>query len=210
MLADTVETRAEFAKILQFVSRSVTGDSLSDDVLESYWFVLQDEFSSTREFGEAAKKLLKSWNYSYMPKPAHFIQALQNETDLDLIANKAYTTAKATAINIGVYENIEFDDPFIAETIFTLFGSWKEFHDHVAYFNSDDTWIKKDFVDAYKRIAKAGNIRGTKLVGYLKSDFKEPKLIHCDYLPPKVRQEQQKQIATSVLRKIPNKRVVNG
>ncbi|BCD61731.1 hypothetical protein NrS5_27 [Nitratiruptor phage NrS-5] len=186
------------------------GVDIDKDVIKLYWEVLQDEFEDMGEFKKAAAKLLKSWSYSYMPKPAHFIQALQNETDLELIANKAYTTAKAAAIQIGVYENIEFNDHFIAETIITLFGSWKEFHDSVAYFDSDDTWIKKDFITTYKRIAKAGNVRGTKLVGYLKSDFKEPKLIHCDYIPPRVRQEQQKQIASSVLKKIPNKRVVNG
>ena len=210
MLPDTPEVRAEFAKIMQFVSRSVTGNALDDDVLEAYWFVLADEFDSTKELGSVAKKLLGSWSYSYMPKPAHFIEASKNATDIEAIAHKAYNTAKEAAIRVGVYENIEFSDPFIAETILTLFGSWKEFHDKVAYFDSDNTWTRKDFIDTYKRIAKAGKVRGTKLIGYLKSDFKEPKLIACDYEPPKAKVQERPAIAASVLHKLPNKRVANG
>lgn len=208
MLPDTPQTRAEFAKIMQLVSRSITGAALDDDVLEAYWFVLADEFESTQELGSVAKKLLGSWSYSYMPKPAHFIEAKSNSTDIEAIAHKAYNTAKEAAISVGVYENIEFGDQFIAETILTLFGSWKEFHDKVAYFDSDDTWIKKDFIDAYKRIAKAGRVRDAKLVGYLKSEFKNPKLIDCDYEAPTI--QERPAIAASVMRKLPNKRVANG
>lgn len=136
MLPDTIEARAEFAKIMQFVSRSITGAALDDDVLEAYWFVLADEFESTQEFGSVAKKLLCSWSFGYMPKPAHFIEAAQGTEDYELIATKAYNKAKEAAISYGVYHNLEFDDPFIAETILTLFASWKEFHDQVAYLDS--------------------------------------------------------------------------
>jgi len=175
-----------------------------------YWEVLKDEFVSIEEFKQASAKLLKSWSYSYMPKPAHFIQALGGDDDLELIAQKAYAKAKETAIAYGVYKNLEFDDPFIAETILTLFGSFKEFHDHVAYIDRDDTWTKKDFIETYKKIAKNGRVSGKKLIGYLQKNFTEPIAIHCDYMPPKVRQEQQKVICTKVKELLPNKRVVNG
>jgi len=210
MLPDTIEARAEFAKIMQFVSRSITGAALDDDVLEAYWFVLAEEFDTTQELGNVAKKLLSYWSFGYMPKPAHFIEAKKSAANLEEIAHKAYNTAKSAAIHVGVYENIEFGDPFIAETILTLFGSWKEFHDKVAYFDSDDTWVKKDFIDAYKRIARAGKVRDAKLMGYLKSDFKDPKLIACDYEAPKAKIQERPAIASSVLRKLPNKRVANG
>ncbi len=210
MLPDTPEVRAEFAKIMQFVSRSITKTALDDDVLEAYWFFLAQKFDTMQEFKEAAANVGGSWEYGRMPEPAHFIEASKNATDIEAIAHKAYNAAKEAAIRVGVYENIEFSDPFIAETILTLFGSWKEFHDKVAYFDSDDTWIKKDFIDAYKRIAKAGNVRDAKLIGYLRSDFKEPKLIACDYEAPKAKIQKQPAIAASVLRKLPNKKVANG
>ena len=210
MLPDTPQVRAEFAKIMQLVSRSVTGAALDDDVLEAYWFVLADEFDSTKELGSVAKKLLGSWSYSYMPKPAHFIEAAQGSENYELIATKAYGKAKEAAISYGVYHNLEFDDPFIAETILTLFGSWKEFHDHVAYRDSDDTWVKRDFIRIYKAIAKNGQTSGKKLIGYLQEEFTSPIQIFCDYEPPKTNIQQQPAIANNVLRRIPNKRVQNG
>jgi len=210
MLPDTPQTRAKFAKIMQLVSRCITGDALDDDVLEAYWFFLAKEFDTMQEFEDAADKIGRSWEYSYMPIPGHFIKAKNSVADIEAIAHKAYNTAKDAAIRVGVYENIEFGDPFIAETILTLFGSWKEFHDKVAYFDSDDTWIKKDFIDAYKRIARAGKVRDAKLMGYLKSDFKDPKLIACDYEAPKAITQERPAIAANVMQKLPNKRVENG
>ena len=210
MLPDTIEARAEFAMIMQFISRSITKKVLDDDVLEAYWFFLAKKFDTMQEFKETAEKLGSSWLYSYMPNPGHFAEAAQGAEDYELIATKAYSKAKEAAISYGVYHNLEFDDPFIAETTLTLFASWKEFHDHVAYRDSDDTWVKRDFVRTYKSIAKNGRTSGKKLVGYLQEDFTSPIQISCDYESPKVKREERPAIASNVLRALPNKRVQNG
>ena len=209
MLPDTIESRAKFAKIMQLVSRSITGAALDDDVLEAYWFFLAKEFDTMQEFEDAADKIGRSWEYSYMPKPGHFTRA-QGIEDYELIATKAYSKAKEAAISYGVYHNLEFHDPFIAETILTLFASWKEFHDHVAYRDSDDTWVKRDFVRTYKAIAKNGHTSGKKLIGYLQEEFSNPIQVFCDYKPPKAEREERPAIASNVLRVLPNKRVQNG
>ncbi len=181
-MRDTVENRAKFAEILQFVSRSITGDSLPADVIASYWFVLSDEFDTPEQFGEKARALLKTWPYSYMPKPAHFINATQD--DLDLIAEKAYSTAKQAAITHGVYKNIEFEDKAIEATIAAMFTGFKEFHDHVAYVDSDDKWVKRDFVKTYKAVVRNKALKPVKLIGYLQSEFKDPTVVASDYTPP--------------------------
>ena len=181
-MRDTVENRAKFAEILQFVSRSITGEGLPADVIESYWFVLADEFETPREFGEVAKQVLKTWPNGYMPKPAHFIQATR--MDLELIAEQAYNSAKIAAIRYGVYKNIEFEDKAIETTIATLFLSFKEFHDRVAFIDSDDIWIKKDFIRTYKAVVKNKALKPIKLIGYLQSEFKDPVVVGADYSLP--------------------------
>ena len=194
-----------FAKHIAGVGLSFDKELKPEQIL-IYWEVLKEEFESIEDFKKAVAKLLKSWRYSYMPKPAHFIEAAQDTEELELIALKAYNKAKETAIAYGVYKNLEFDDPFIAETILTLFGSFKEFHDNVAYADSDDTWVKRDFITLYKKIAKNQKVSGKKLIGYLQKNFSEPIVIHCDYVPPRARQKYQ-EIALKVKELLPNKRV---
>ncbi len=207
MLRD--QDKKEFAATIIALGKSF-GVDVDKELIKLYWMVLQDEFETIEDFKQAASKLLKTWQYSYMPKPAHFIEAVQGSENYELIATKAYGKAKEAAISYGVYHNLEFDDPFIAETILTLFASWKEFHDHVAYRDSDDTWVKRDFIRIYKAIAKNGQTSGKKLIGYLQEEFTSPIQIFCDYEPPKTKIQQQPAIANNVLKVLPNKRVQNG
>ncbi|NPA64465.1 MAG: hypothetical protein GXO16_05780 [Epsilonproteobacteria bacterium] len=162
---------------------AMTFDKTLDPMqINLYFEVLKDEFETFAEFKVAADNLLKTWFYSYMPKPAHFIQATQ--MDLELIAEQAYSAAKTAAIRHGVYKNIEFEDRAIETTILTLFTSWKEFHDRVAYIDSDDTWVKKDFIRTYKAIVKNKALKPIKLIGYLQSEFKDPVVVASEYTPP--------------------------
>ena len=206
MLRD--QDKKEFAATIIALGKSF-GVDVDKELIKLYWMVLQDEFETIEDFKQAASKLLKTWKYSYMPKPAHFIEAGQNAMDIEVIAYKAYGKAKEAAISYGIYHNLEFDDPFIAETILTLFANWQEFHNHVAYRDSDDKWVKRDFIRIYKAIAKNGQISGKKLIGYLQEEFTSPIQICCDYTPPKVKHEERQAIASNVLVP-PNKRVQNG
>jgi len=174
-----------FAKTLQFVSKTLINKAVDSQTIEAYWFVLADEFNSIKEFQEATKKILKTWAYSYLPKPANFIEMKNNnkKQDLEIIALKAYVGCKNVAVRFGVYADFEFEDKIIHDVITFAFGSWKNFHDKVAYKDSDDTWAKKEFIKAYINFAKRGVIEYKKLDGYLT----ENKLIKvkCNYQVPK-------------------------
>lgn len=171
--------KIEFAQVLQFVAITIKGKELSDKELLAYYFALSDEFESIEEFKAFAKKLIKEWKYSYMPKPAHFIEvSFFSDDEIEETAYKAYQLARKTAIDEGCYVSPEFDDPIIADVINNIFGGWFEFHNEVAYLDSDDTWVKKDFIKSYKRKMKNKNIKGTKLVGYLNP---KPLKVKCEY-----------------------------
>ena len=91
----------------------------------------------------------------------------------------------------------EFEDPLIADVIYGEFGGWFEFHEEVAYADSDDTWAKRDFLKSYKRKAKNKRLKGAKLIGYGNSP--KPLKIACNYNIP---------ITSSKTQQIENK--VNG
>jgi len=146
-----------------------------------YYEVLKN--LSDEEFKKAITKLLSTWEYSYMPKPKHILDmTAPDSADIEEIANRAYKTAKETAIYQGCYISPDFEDEIISDVIDSYFGSWFNFHNKVAYRDSDDTFVKKDFIRAYKRKAETKNIRAVKLIGYganprdlsIKADYELP------------------------------------
>jgi len=174
--------KAKFAEILQFVAVGIIGKKLNDIEIMAYYFALADEFENIEEFKTSAKKVIKSWNYSYMPKPAHFIQTkYPSDAEVKDIALKAYNLAKEVTINAGVYTSPDFEDPLIADVIRTICSGWFEFHNSVAYPDSDDTWIKKAFVESYIGRIKNKKVEGVKLVGYLNP---KPLKVECNYIIP--------------------------
>ena len=174
--------RIEFAKVLQFVAIGINGKELSDKELTAYYFALADEFENIEELKTSAKKILKEWKYSYMPKPAHFIQTkYPSDAEVKDIAKKAYNLAKEIAILEGPYTSPNFEDPLIADVIRTICSGWFEFHNSVAYPDSNDTWIKKAFVESYIGRIKNKKVEGVKLVGYLNP---KPLEVECNYTIP--------------------------
>ena len=158
--------------------------NMDRETFMSYYERLSEEMDD-EGFLRAIERLRKEWkpygkNY---PTKLEFIRASElSDDEIEEAANFAYQLAKETAIFEGAYISPDFDDPLIADVINEKFRSWFEFHNEVAYADSDDTWAKRDFIETYKRKAKNKKIRKVKLIGY----GKNPRAlkISCNYNIP--------------------------
>jgi len=141
--------KVKFAELMQFLAIGIKGQELTKIELQAYWYALEDEFNNIEEFEKAVKKLLKSWKYSYFPKPSHFLEAnkIYTEPEMEKIALDAWKTA-LNAIESGVgYNKIgEFEDRLIPAVIERCEG-FKELS-KAKY--EELKWIKKDFINFYK------------------------------------------------------------
>jgi len=187
----------EMRKFLDDISAN-----MDKETLISYYERLSEEMND-EEFLRAIKRLRKEWkpygrNY---PTKLEFIRAAEiSDEDIEEAANLAYQLAKETAIFKGAYISPDFDDPIIADVISEKFGGWFEFHNEVAYADSEDTWAKKDFIESYKRKAKNKRARKVRLIGYGKNP--RPLKITCNYtIPLKVEETKQIENKTTTLLK---------
>jgi len=125
------------------------GQTISAEQILLYFEVLADEFENVDEFKKAARKLLKSWNYSYMPKPAHFIEAKKEFSDLDIeiIAQKAWDSViYAIEQGVGYTAVADFEDKLIPAVV-ELTGGFERLASKTY---EELEWIKKEFIKTYK------------------------------------------------------------
>ena len=186
--------------------------NMDKQTLISYYERLSEELDD-KSFLKAIERLRKEWapyGRTY-PNKLEFIRAAElSDGEIEEAANLAYQLAKETAIFEGPYINPDFEDPLIADVIKEEFGSWFDFHNEVAYANSDDTWARRDFIDAYKRKAKNKSVRKIKLIGYGRNP--RPLKIACNYNIP-VKTEKPKQIenrATNMAIELANKKRIGA
>ncbi len=141
--------KAKFAELMQFLAIGIKGQELTKVELQAYWYALEDEFNNIEEFEIAVKKLLKSWKYSYFPKPSHFLEANKEytEPEVEKIALDAWKTV-LNAIENGVgYSKIgDFEDKLIPPVV-ELCGGFKRLATKTF---EELEWIKKEFLKTYK------------------------------------------------------------
>jgi len=158
--------------------------NMPSEILMSYYKRLNEELDDS-SFLRAISNLRNNWESYGKPYPTklEFIRASKiNNDELEDIALRAYNLARETAIYQGCYISPDFEDEIIADVIDSYFGSWFNFHNKVAYRDSDDTFVKKDFIRAYKRKAETKKIKKVKLIGYgpnprdlsIKADYELP------------------------------------
>jgi len=141
--------KVKFAELMQFLAIGIKGQELTKVELQAYWYALEDEFNNIEEFEKAVKKLLKSWKYSYFPKPSHFLEANKEytEPEVEKIALDAWKIV-LNAIENGVgYNKIgDFEDKLIPAVVERCEG----FNELSKKGYKELEWIKKDFVNLYK------------------------------------------------------------
>ena len=137
-----------FAMYLTGVAETF-GQKISAEQIMLYFEILADEFENVDEFKKAAKKLLKSWNYSYMPKPAHFIEAKKefNSESIEIIAQKAWNSViEALKEGVGYNKSAEFEDKLIPAVV-ELCGGFERL---ASKSFEELEWVKKEFIKTYK------------------------------------------------------------
>jgi hypothetical protein len=167
--------------------------NMDETTLVSYYERLNEELDD-ESFLKAVERLRREWTPYGKPYPSklEFIRAAElSEDEIEEAANFAYQLAKETAIFEGSYVSPDFEDPLIADVINEKFGSWFDFHNEVAYLDSDDTWAKRDFIESYKRKAKNKRVKKVKLIGYGKNP--RPLRIKCNYNIP-IKEKDIKQL----------------
>ena len=132
-------TQQEFIKEFVVLLSYYKAD-LSTEIIALYYENLKD--FSIEEFIKAKSKILKTRKFSNMPSIAEFIENL--EGDADEKALNAWDEVLKAMDKFGAYESVAFKDTAIAKAILNI-GGWIELN------NADDlTWLKKDFIKAYK------------------------------------------------------------
>jgi len=125
------------------------GQKISAEQIMLYFEILSDEFENVDEFKRAAKKLLKTWSYSYMPKPAHFIEAKKefSSESIEIIAQKAWDSViDAISAGVGYTKVAEFEDKLIPAVV-DLCGGFERLASKTF---EELEWIKKEFIKTYK------------------------------------------------------------
>ncbi len=202
----------EFAAYLGGVAATF-GHVITPEQINLYFEVLADKFENIDEFKKAAKKLLESWNYSYMPKPAHFIKAKREYSDLDveIIAQKAWNSViYAIEQGVGYTKTAEFEDKLIPAVV-ELCGGFSELATKTY---EELSWIKKEFIKTYKAAVQGEiSIRANRPQALLESA--KTLLIKADY-PIKTQNQkvltykEEQNRATKLIANLANKKRIAG
>jgi len=144
--------KAKFAELMQFVAIAIQGKELTKTELSAYYFALADEFKSIEQFKDIVKKLLKSWNFSYMPKPAHFIELKKaSKIELEVISQKAWdSVVEALKKGAGYTKIPAFEDKLIPAVV-DLCGGFERLATKTF---EELEWVKKEFIKLYQAALK--------------------------------------------------------
>jgi hypothetical protein len=147
-------TKKDFVPFTLYITgvAETLGHIITANQILMYFEVLKNEFSSIDEFKRASVELMKTWQYSYMPKPAHFLNALYPQTNIDIIAQKAWDSVMEGLENgVGNTRSAIYTDslvPFIVESFLGGFRYLCKLDYSVLEFK------KKEFINLYKNYAQ--------------------------------------------------------
>jgi len=150
---------SEFSIVLLGIA-SALDKTLTPEAVKIYFEVLKNKFSNLDDFKKAAYKLLESWEYSYMPKPAHFIkQTRMSDEELEIAAIQAWNYVLDAIRNGAGYIGIAlFEDQLTEHTVNAIGGMHKLTN---ATVNELD-WKKKEFMTIFKAGYKSGRVANVK------------------------------------------------
>jgi len=143
-----VEDYQKFKKLMAVCG--ITFDKeITPDLLQLYWDILKEY--DYEQVEKAVKRVIMT--SEFFPRPARIIKAMQeNEDDLEVRAELAYSKFSEARRTIGAYQTVIFDDPII-HRIVDQHGGWPE----VCMMTKEDekyTAFKKNFITEYKSFAR--------------------------------------------------------
>jgi hypothetical protein len=172
----------ELAVFMQFLMGigEALGHTLSPNQALIYYEALKDEFESLEEFKRASIRLVKTWSYSYMPKPAHFINALYK--DIEIIAQKAWQSVIICLENgVGYTKTAKFEDNLIPVIVENYLGGFNK----LGRLNYKELEFKKrEFIDLYIHLSKNNKETIKQIKIKTLSERVNTLVIKANYIPP--------------------------
>ena len=128
------------------------GHVINANQIMMYFEVLRDEFNSIDDFKKASVELMKTWKYSYMPKPAHFLEVTFPQSDVEIVAQKAWNSVLFALENgVGSTKIAKFEDGLIPLIVENYIGGFKILG-RINY--KELEFKKKEFLKMYEILAK--------------------------------------------------------
>lgn len=115
---------------------------LSPAVESIYWEALKKY--SKEQYDTAIKKIISTYVYNNIPKPAVIIKAIDGSIEEQ--GSIAWTYVVQAIRDIGAYQSVIFDDPTINSVIQNFMGGWTALCQTLL---EDLHWKEKDFVVNY-------------------------------------------------------------
>jgi len=134
---------------------------ISESLLGIYYEIFKNY--SIADFKNAIERLMKSYKFNSIPKPADILEYLEGSVDDK--ARKAWILAQKGVEDIGHIGSVKFNDPIISNVIVAL-GGWQNF---CLTLTEDLPFLEKRFIDYYKMFEKRGDCEPLELIGFLDS-----------------------------------------
>ena len=152
---------ADFSKTLLGVATGL-GLEISKEQIDIYFVALKTEFATINEFKKVAMQILKEWNYSYLPKPAHFIEKTKlSDDELDIVARKAWGDVReAIREGAGYTKQAIFSDDLTEYAVNALLPNGMAGFMDKTY--DDMKWLEKDFIKIFKAGYASGRVASLK------------------------------------------------
>jgi len=145
----------EFAMYLTGVAMTFD-KTIRAEQIDLYFEILKDEFVNINEFKEVAKKVMKTWSYSYMPKPAHFLEnKKEDKFEVEAIANKSWELVVEAIENGAGYTSVPKFNDKILEYVVSLIGGFYTLR-QLDYKQLE--FKKKDYIKLYVNYYNKENI----------------------------------------------------
>ncbi|MFZ9077492.1 MAG: DUF6475 domain-containing protein [Alphaproteobacteria bacterium] len=150
---DARQQKLRFAAVIEQLG-VIYGKEIDELLLRSYWDVLGEQ-----DVNQTSMRAKRHAQVSrFFPKPSELMQEATN-----CKAMKAWTHASEVAEKIGSYRSIDFEDRVI-NAVIRYMGGWPKF---CAIESNDESWRRKEFLEAYELLAEDSEIETTALIAPL-------------------------------------------
>ena len=151
----------DFSKTMLGVATGL-GLTISKEQIDIYFSVFKTEFATIEQFKKVAMQILKEWNYSYLPKPAHFIAKTKlSEDELDVVARKSWGDVReAVRAGAGYTKQAIFSDELTEYAVNAILPNGMAGFMDKTY--DDLKWLEKDFIKIFKAGYASGRVASLK------------------------------------------------
>ena len=146
--------KIKFTEYMQILALAIINRELTKEELKAYYFVLSNRLT-LEDLKDTVMILLNEWKYSYLPKPAQIIEAIEKkENEVDLWIEEVWNILLTYAIITGKKKNIKPNNEMVEKALETI-GGWSVFVDYTQFsWTYEDLKRRKEMEDKFKKALK--------------------------------------------------------